>query len=70
MADHQFSVQRACRTVRLSRAAYYRPPVVASRRDAVVIAALTDTVARYPRWGFWKLFDRLRTEGRRWNHML
>ena len=68
MADHQLSVQRACRTVRLSRAAYYRPPVVASRRDAVVIAALTDAVARYPRWGFWKLFDRLRTDGRRWNH--
>ena len=51
--------------VRLSRAAYYRPPVPASRRDAAVIAALTDVVARYPRWGFWKLFDRLRVEGRR-----
>jgi hypothetical protein len=42
--------------VRLSRAAYYRPLVVASRRDAVVIAALTDAVAWYSRWGFWKLF--------------
>jgi putative transposase len=42
--------------VRLSRAAYYRPPVPASRRDAAVIAALTDLVARYARWGFWKLF--------------
>src|SRR5262249_49884965 len=28
-----------------------------------VIAALTDVVARYPRWGFWKLYDRLRAEG-------
>lgn len=54
--------------MRLSRAAYYRPPVPASRRDAAVIAALTDAVARYPRWGFWKLFDRLRAEGRPWNH--
>jgi putative transposase len=42
--------------------------VPASRRDAAVIAALTDAVTRYPRWGFWKLFDRLRVEGRRWNH--
>ena len=61
-------MQRACRAVRLSRAAYYRPPVPASRRDAAVIAALTDVVARYGRWGFWKLFDRMRAEGRRWNH--
>jgi putative transposase len=32
-----------------------------------VITALTDAT-RYPRWGFWKLFDRLRVEGRPWNH--
>jgi putative transposase len=53
VADHQLSVQRACRVVRLSRAAFYRPPVVASRRDTAVIAALTDVVARYGRWDFW-----------------
>jgi putative transposase len=66
--EHQLSVQRACRVVRLSRTAYYQPPPPASRRDAAVIAALTDAVARYPRWGFWKLFDRLRADGRAWNH--
>ena len=38
------------------------------RRDAAVIAALTDVVARYPRWGFWKCYDRLRLEGSAWNH--
>ena len=68
MREHQLSIQRACRVVRLSRTAYYQPPQPASRRDAAVIAALTDAVARYPRWGFWKLFDRLRVEGRPWNH--
>ncbi len=68
MHEHQLPVQRACRVVRLSRTAYYQPPVPASRRDAAVIAALTDAVTRYPRWGFWKLFDRLRVEGRPWNH--
>lgn len=66
--DQRLPVQRACRVVRLSRAAYYQPPVPASRRDAAVIAVLTDAVARYPRWGFWKLYDRLRAEGCRWNH--
>ncbi len=40
----------------------------ARRRDAAVIAALTDVVARYPRWGFWKCYDRLRLEGAAWNH--
>jgi putative transposase len=25
-------------------------------------------VTRYRRWDFWKLFDRLRVEGRLWNH--
>lgn len=68
VGEHQLPVQRACRVVGLSRAAFYRPPVPASRRDAAVIAALTDVVARYPRWGFWKLFDRMRTDGRPWNH--
>jgi putative transposase len=66
--EHALPVQRACRVVRLSRAAYYRPLVPPSRRDAAVIAALTDVVARYARWGFWKCFDRLRVEGHRWNH--
>ena len=68
VGDHRLPVRRACRVMRLSRAAYYRPPVPALRRDAAVIAALTDVVARYPRWGFWKCFDRLRMEGRPWNH--
>ena len=61
-------MQRACRVVRLSRAAYSRPPVPASRRDAAVIAALPEIVARCPRWGFWKCFDHLRLQGRPWNH--
>ena len=67
IGEHQLPVQRACRVVGLSRAAFW-PPVPASRRDAAVIAALTDVVARYPRWGFWKLFDRMRTDGRPCNH--
>ena len=66
--DRRFTVSRACRVVRLSRTAFYQPPVPASRRDAAVISALTEAVARYPRWSFWKLFDRLRADGHTWNH--
>lgn len=56
------------RAARLSRTAYYLPPLPASRRDAAVSAALTDAVTRYPRWGVWKLYYRLRAEGHGWNH--
>ena len=68
MHDHRLSGQRACRVVRLSRAAYYRPPRSRVRADAAVIAALTAVVADHGRWGFWKCFDRLRLQGHRWNH--
>lgn len=68
MQEHQLPVQRACRVVRLSRAAYYRPPNSRVRADAPVIAALMAVVADHGRWGFWKCFDRLRLQRYRWNH--
>ena len=33
-----------------------------------MIEALNAVVAKYPRWGFWKCFNRLRLDGRTWNH--
>ena len=65
---HQLSIQRACRTVRLSRAAYYRPPRDRLVQDQPVIDALQAIVAKRTRWGFWKWFDRLRNQGEWWNH--
>ncbi len=66
--EHQLPVQRACGIARLSRTAFYRPPPPRMRTDAPVIAALTAVVAAHGRWGFWKCFDRLRLDGRPWNH--
>lgn len=68
MAEHGLSVRRACAAVRLSRAAYYKP--LADRRgaDDEVVDALNSVVDKHSRWGFWKCFDRLRLEGRPWNH--
>jgi putative transposase len=66
--EHHVPVRRACQAVRLSRAAYYRPPRSRLGRDADVVAALNDVVARHRRWGFWKCFYRLRWAGHRWNH--
>lgn len=37
-------------------------------RDRGVIEALNEIVARRPRWGFWKLYDRLRLDGQCINH--
>ena len=66
--EHRISVRRACQAVRLSRAAYYRPPRSRLVRDADVVTALNDVVARHSRWGCWKCFYRLRRGGHRWNH--
>lgn len=37
-------------------------------RDAGVIGVLNEIVGRKPRWGFWKLYDRLRLDGHGINH--
>jgi putative transposase len=66
--EHHLPVQRACRMVRLSRAAYKRPPQPRARADAPIIAALMAIVADHGRWGFWTCAGRLRRLGHRWNH--
>lgn len=32
------------------------------------MAALNEIIAKRTRWGFWKCFDRLRADGKAWNH--
>jgi putative transposase len=66
--EHGISIVRACGLVKLSRTAWYRRPEESMERDREVIEALNGIVERKPRWGFWKCFDRLRLDGRRWNH--
>lgn len=62
--EHGFSIGRACRVTRLSRTAWYRRPRSRMERDRPVIEMLNELVARRPRWGFWKLHDRLRLDVR------
>jgi hypothetical protein len=54
--DVELSVVRACSSVRLSRAAYYRP-VEDSNRDVEIVAALNQIIAVELRWGFWKCYS-------------
>jgi putative transposase len=60
-------VQRSCRCVGLSRAAYYQIPC-GNDRDADVIKAINTVIDQHARWGFWKTFKALRRTGHRWNH--
>jgi putative transposase len=66
--EHHLSRVRACSTVGLSRSALYRPTSDLAAKDAPVIDALNEIVAKRTRWEFWKCYARLRADGRRWNH--
>lgn len=68
VTEHRLSIARACKTVRLSRSAYYASTVDWARRDAEVVDVLNGIVAKRTRWGFWKCFWRLRADGYGWNH--
>lgn len=68
MSEHELSIGRSCRIVRLSRAAYYRPPKSSVERDAPVIAAFNAVLERHPHDGFWKYADRIRAAFFPWNY--
>lgn len=68
VAEQRLSIRRACAAVGLSRSAWYRKPQNRLQRDREVIDALQALVERHGRWGFWKCRDRLRLDGRPWNH--
>jgi putative transposase len=61
-------VVRACRSVGLSKSAYYEPPIDWVSRDRELIEALRSLADSHPRRGFWKYYKMLRRAGRAWNH--
>jgi putative transposase len=65
---HRLSIARACAGVGLSRAAWYRPRIDWTLRDAPVVEGLNQALAKNGRWGFGLCFDWLRNRGHRWNH--
>ena len=54
--------------MQLSRSSWYREPSQQAARDQPVIDALNAMLKKYPRWGFWMCYDRLRLDGHAWNH--
>ncbi len=65
---HARPLSRSCDCVGLSRAAWDRPPVHWTVRDAEVIAALASLVENRPSRGFWKCRKRLRKLRPEWSH--
>ncbi len=65
---HQISKAKACKIVSISRSALYKSSVDWAAKDAPVIDALNEIIAKRARWGFWKCFHRLRSDGHVWNH--
>ncbi|MDN2620905.1 IS3 family transposase [Klebsiella quasipneumoniae] len=65
-AQFAMSLRQACRILSLSRTVFrYQPD---TQRDEPVIMALTVAAEHYPRYGFKKLFQVLRRQGKSWNH--
>jgi putative transposase len=67
VSDYKFSIKSACHSADLSRSAWYRRPAY-KIGDTEVVAKLNGLMERWPRWGFWKCFNWLRTQGHIWNH--
>lgn len=68
MAAHKLTLRRACDAVGLSRAGWYRPGSDALERGRELDDALIVLAGENRRWGFWKIYARLRLDGHRWNH--
>src|SRR5690606_29515337 len=68
LEEHQRPLRRFCDMVGLSRAAWYRPPLDWTVRDAEIISALAELVKDRPSRGFWKCRKLLRRRRPEWNH--
>lgn len=65
-ARHRVSICLGCEVSGISRSAYYDKP---KQIDETVITDLLKTLAeKHKRWGFPKLFKRIRALGHPWNH--
>jgi putative transposase len=68
LVEHGVSVSAACEIMSLGRASYYRSPRDWRVADAAVIDALNEQLAKSPRAGFWKCYNRMRFKGYEFNH--
>lgn len=63
---HSASISRACRLLHISRTVYRYEPKLA--KDEEVKKVLRELANQYRRYGFTKMFNKIRQAGHSWNH--
>ena len=61
-----YGISRACRVLNMSKSVYYYKPL--PKDDTEIEEALEQKAEEHSEEGFWKAYDRLRDQGKRWNH--
>ncbi len=61
-----YGISRACRVLNMSKSVYYYKPL--PKDDTEIEDALRQKTEEHSEEGFWKAYDRLRNEGKPWNH--
>ncbi len=61
-----YGISRACRVLNMSKSVYYYKPL--PKDDGPIEEALREKAEDHSEEGFWMVYDRLRKEGKPWNH--
>lgn len=61
-----YGISRACRVLGMSKSVFYYKPL--PKNDSPIEEALKEKAEDHSEEGFWKAYDRLRDEGKPWNH--
>ncbi|HEX9826538.1 MAG TPA: IS3 family transposase [Flavobacteriaceae bacterium] len=61
-----YGINRACRVLNMSKSVYYYKAL--PKDDTEIEQALQEKAKEHSEEGFWKAYDRLREEGKPWNH--